>query len=779
MTKRKHYLLFLLCCFIQQAFAQDDLKIGQWKSYLPYQIGLSVTQSEDKIYYAARYSIKILDKLDNSVELLSKVDGLSDAGMKVIKYDPFNKVLIITYINGNMDLLLDNGQIVNLPFILSSDILGDKEIIDIHIASETKAYFAMGFGLKVLDVKNQEFGDETKAGIRFNGVTTFNGYIYAATDDGLYRIAEEGSNIQDFDSWERFDQSDGFPADYTVRSIAVYNDQLYLPINDVQGENDFLHRITPSGNLKSLYSEPGHEIRYLTAEGKHLIVGSYCTFITDQGQLKSCNGKVLFYDEEDNVQTFGRDCVNRPRYAIEDENGRIYYADDWDEYRIADGPTEPCPKYSLNSPFSHTIGEIVIDEEDGSVVIGSEVVPPFNNFSSAGLFVYKDNNWSVYNGANIELNGNRAFYRIAIHPENKKIYIGTRWDGLLEFDGETMVNYNRDNSPLLPSADPNRVRVNGLVFDMDNNLWMSNHTAERPICIMKNDGTFTNTLLPIANKELRQMVMDDNGFIWIATDENGVYIYDANGTIDDTSDDRLQWLNAQNSEMPSDRVNCLAVDLDGNVWVGTQEGVVIYECQQGVFEDNCKGTRRIVEVDGIPAYLLETESIRTIAVDGANRKWFGTNNGVFVQSPSGEEQIATFDVTNSPLFDNIISDIAINNQTGEVFIGTGKGLISVKTDALAGGTIHKKSVYAYPNPVHPDYDGPIAIKGFARDSNIKITDVNGQLVYETTALGGQAIWDGRDYNGRKASSGVYLVLGTRTSNRDTPEAVVTKILFIN
>ena len=769
MTERKLLLLLFLSTIFQFSFAQDQLKIGQWKSYLPYQIGLNVTQSEEKVYYAARYSVMVLDKLDNSVELISKVEGLSDAGMNIVKYDPFNKVLIVTYTNGNMDLMLDNGEIINLPFILTSDILGDKEIVDIHIESEEKAYFAMGFGLKVLNVKNQEFGDETKAGFRFNAVTTYNGFIYAGSDNGLYRVSENASNIQDFSQWERLGEVSGFPAEYKVRSLATFNGALYLSVNDV------LHRFQNGSLRESLYSEEDHEIRFMTSEGNHLVVGSYCT------TTLFCGGKVLFYDENQNVRYSGGDCVNRPRYAIEDQRGRVYYADDWNRYRIGDETQGFCDKsrYEIDSPFAHTIGEILIDE-DGTLIIASEVVPPFSNFSSAGLFTFRDNNWEVFNNVtNPELSGNRAFYRVAIHPETKNIFIGTRWDGLIEFDGETMVTYNRENSPLLPSADPNRVRVNGMVFDHENNLWMSNHTAERPICVLKNDGTFTNEFLPVSNKELRQMVLDQSGFIWIATDENGVYVYDYNGTIDDPSDDRLQWLNAQNSEMPSDKVNCLAVDLDGNVWVGTQEGAVVYECQEAVFENDCNGTRRIVEVDGIAAYLLETENIRTIAVDGANRKWFGTNNGIFVQSPSGEEQIATFDVNNSPLFDNIISDIAINNETGEVFIGTGKGLMSLKTDALEGGNFHKSKVYAYPNPVRPDYDGPIAIKGFARDSNIKITDINGQLIFETTALGGQAIWDGRDYNGRKASTGVYLVLATRTSNRDTPEAVVTKILVVN
>ena len=643
MNLRKLLPLLFLASIFQFSFAQNNLKIGQWRSYLPYQVGLSVTQSEDKVFYASSYSIIVLDKLDSSVELISKVEGLSDAGMNVLKYDPYNKTLIITYTNGNMDLMTDDGQIFNLPFIQTTAILGDKEIVDIHVASEEKAYFAMGFGLKVLNVKKQEFGDETKAGFRFNGVTTFEGYIYAASDEGLYRIVETGANIQDFSAWERMDASHGFPEEYAVRSITTYNGDIYLAVDDV------LSRYK-DGQLESLYSEERHDIRFLTSEGEHLVVGTYCSFI-ENNSLKECNGKVMYYDVDDNVQFAGNDCTGRPRYAIEDQNGKIYYADRWDKLRIADSATGFCDRtqYDIDSPFRHTIGEIFIDE-DGSLIIGSEVVPPFDNFSSAGLFVFRDNNWEVYNnGSNPELNGNRAFYRIAVHPESKKIYIGTRWDGLIEFDGETMTTFSRDNSLLAPSADPARVRVNGMVFDQENNLWMSNHTAEIPIVVLKDDGTFINNFLPIGTKELRQMALDQSGFIWIATDEDGVYVYDYNETIDDPSDDRLKWFNSQNSVLPTNKVNCLEIDLDGNAWIGTAEGAVVFECQEGVFENSCQGTRQIVEVDGIAAYLLETEFIRTIGVDGANRKWFGTNNGVFVQSANGKEQIANFDVINLSL----------------------------------------------------------------------------------------------------------------------------------
>ena len=273
--------------------------------------------------------------------------------------------------------------------------------------------------------------------------------------------------------------------------------------------------------------------------------------------------------------------------------------------------------------------------------------------------------------------------------------------------------------------------------------------------------------------------MDNEGFLWIASDNLGVFVYDYGGTIDDPSDDSVRSINTNNSVLPANEVICLAQDLDGGIWVGTRNGAVVFECQGDPLNANCSGSHPRVVVNDIPALLLDETIVNTIAVDAANRKWFGTRSGVFVQSPDGSERLATFDKDNSPIFDNIINDIAINQKTGLVFIATGKGIISLRTDAAGIDQNHSNNITAFPNPVRPDYEGPIAIKGFARDANIKITDISGRLVFETTALGGQAIWDGRDYNGRKANSGVYLVYATRTSNRDVPTAVVTKILLMN
>ncbi|MFT5383174.1 MAG: ligand-binding sensor domain-containing protein, partial [Saprospiraceae bacterium] len=660
----------------------------------------------------------------------------------------------------NLDLIKPN-KIVNLPFIKEDpNIVGDKAIYNIFLANDDLAYLACGFGVVELNIDREEFGFTTKMNLKVNDIHIYEGSFYAATNEGIYRASNDGSlNLQDFGNWKLLGTEEGFPSDYSSRSVETYNGKLYIDIDDTLYYYE-------NSTLVEIYTEEGFEITFLSADGAHLLVGMGC--------IESCEGKVLFFDENHNTQRSGSKCVSRTHYAIEDSNGGVWYGDRWDAIRISETATGDCRKETFNSPYTHDAIELVIDDND--LYVTTET-PPSNN--SNGFYQFKDGNWNIFNSLfNSALSGIRSVYRVAVHPENKKIYAGTFYQGLWEIDGENYTLYDSSNSPLGESAEAGRVRIGGLAFDKDNNLWMANHTSASPLVVLKNDGTWQNNFnLPY--NALQDIVIDEAGNKWSKIDGSGQGIAVFNeGDMTVQSDDQVWTFTTSNSALPTNIVNCIAVDLDGDVWVGTDEGVVVFECGSNVFDTQCKGSRRIVEVDGFNAYLLETESVRTIAIDGANRKWFGTTNGVFVQSANGEDQIAFFDKDNSPLFNNTINDIAINRNSGEVFIGTASGLISIRGEATGGGSRHESTVFAYPNPVRPDYNGPIAIKGLPRDANVKITDVSGQLVYETKALGGQAIWDGRDYNGRKAASGVYLVFSTSKEVLDNPDAEVTKILFM-
>ena len=256
----------------------------------------------------------------------------------------------------------------------------------------------------------------------------------------------------------------------------------------------------------------------------------------------------------------------------------------------------------------------------------------------------------------------------------------------------------------------------------------------------------------------------------------GIIVYDDNNTPEIPSDDqdiRLS-VNKGSGGLPSNEVLSIAKDKDGEIWIGTTKGPAVFYNPEEVFGINGDAQQVLVEADGYVEPIIANESVSAIAVDGANRKWFGTrSSGVFVYSPDGSEQIHHFDTENSPLFSNNINDISINGKTGEVFIATDKGLISYRGEATNGQEAHG-NVLVYPNPVRESYTGPIAIKNITNDADVKITDIAGNLVRSLSAYGGQAVWDGKNAFGERPNSGVYLVF---TSNPIGTETFVSNFII--
>lgn len=260
---------------------------------------------------------------------------------------------------------------------------------------------------------------------------------------------------------------------------------------------------------------------------------------------------------------------------------------------------------------------------------------------------------------------------------------------------------------------------------------------------------------------------------------SGILVYNDNNTIDNTSDDRVTRLTTSlgSGNLPSAAVYSFAEDLDGEVWVGTDKGLAVFYNPGSIFSgDNYDAQVITIEQDSTAQHLLAFETVTAIAVDGANKKWVGTQKaGVFLFSDDGQKEIHHFTAENSPLLSNTITDIVIDGNTGEVFFGTDMGICSYKGFATTGEDKYQ-GVYAYPNPVPPGYTGYIGVKGLTRNSWIKVTDISGNLIYETRSEGGQAVWNGKNFNGEKAKSGVYPVIAI---SEDGSEKVVTKILIVN
>jgi len=297
---------------------------------------------------------------------------------------------------------------------------------------------------------------------------------------------------------------------------------------------------------------------------------------------------------------------------------------------------------------------------------------------------------------------------------------------------------------------------------------MSNGYSSEPVVVLSAEGNWvsheTSSIGGPGSNLLGRFVINQSDHKWFIRERGGgILVYDDNATPEDHSDDQAKTINTNigSGNLPTNDVYSIAEDLNGEIWVGTQEGICVFYSPGAVFSNgNFDAQRILLEQDGNIQILLETEAVLSIAVDGANRKWLGTqSSGVFLMSSDGTKEIHHFTSENSPLPSNTVQSIAVDGESGEVFFGTELGLVSFRgtaTDGLSTNQCYK----VFPNPVRENYEGPIAITGLVRNTNVKITDLVGNLVFETTSEGGQAIWDGRNTKGERVSTGVYLALCT-------------------
>lgn len=368
--------------------------------------------------------------------------------------------------------------------------------------------------------------------------------------------------------------------------------------------------------------------------------------------------------------------------------------------------------------------------------------------------------------------------------------------GLLEFrDYQVVGHYNKDNSTLYPAAENNPAyytRVEAPMVDEEGNLWVLNTGANaHPINIMTPQGQWYGLdIRPSGGSALHletpwEITVDNRNtnYKWLIDQRSstGVILLDDGGTPIDGSDDRSMkrntFLDTDNIQLRPENIFCLAQDLDGDIWIGTPSGIIVIPSSVDFFTSNACMRIKIPRNDGtnLADYLLGTERINAIVVDGANRKWIGTEtSGIYLMSADGLTTLAHFTTENSVLPSNTILSIAIHPQTGEVFVGTGSGIASYRSDA-AEAHDDLEEVYAFPNPVRPHYQGVITITGLMENTTVNIIDAGGNLVCKTRSNGGIAVWDGKNFRGERVGSGVYTAL----CNAEGKNHTAVKILVMN
>ena len=774
-------LLFLFMISAVPVGAQG-LAIGEWRDHLPYTKTISAVQAKEKVYCATPYCVFWVDRNDWSVNRLNKINGLSDVGVSSVSYSPEYETVVITYENSNIDII-QNNSIINLPDIKRKPILG-KKTVNKAVVYGRYAYLCAGFGIVVLDLMKNEIKDTYYIGpegtpIEVFDLTSSGDSLFAATEAGIYKASTSHPNLSNYQAWKK---------DLTL----PHPDAKYNVIEYFKGKV-LANQVGPVYSSDTLYSYSNSSWKYFDktySSGKYSInTTGDRTIITNDGfiDILDTNMNIVYH-----VFTYilgGKDFFPAPKDAFIDKDGRCWFADgncgliqNWDTWNyiqyLPDGPTTP--------------GVFAMSVYDRRLVVapGGRNSTWGNNWTPGAMYTFMNEDWSTIDKDNFPMMDSiRDIISVAVDPtDSKHVYAGSWGRGLIDIQDNVPVNiFTASNSSLRPpdNGAPWEVKAGGLRFDSDNNLWVTNSNATNVLSVRKfpsgdwksfNIGMLTTGATGI---DVGDLVIDNYDQKWMLLRGNKLLVFNNNYTIDNTNDDRAKIISGGigSGNIPGSRVLSLAVDQEGLVWLGTDEGVAVFYTPENVFTNTNNDAQRIyVTQDGYTQYLLETEAVTAIAVDGANRKWFGTERaGVFLMSADGTKQIYHFTTENSPLLSDLISAITIDDNTGEVFFGSDKGIVSFKGSATKGGE-KNENVVAYPNPVEAGYDGIIAIKGLVKDADVKITDIAGNLVYHTRAEGGQAIWNGLSMSGKRPGTGVYLVF---VSNSDGAETCVTKILFKN
>lgn len=765
---RRLILFFLMSFVLVQAYPQNN----RWTIYAAYHDASKCVSVGSKIYVLSDGGLYSYDYEDMDVVTYDKSGVLSDNGIFDISYCSEEKTLVIVYNNGNIDLLYDDGSVYNMTDF-KNKTAGDKTINDIYVNGKNM-YMSTNYGLLIVDIAERIFSKTYTLDYGINSVAVDGNFIYAATDNGVYK-GNTADNLQDKSKW----------------SVITKN-----AIDEFVDFNGKLYSLTSSG-VFSIDKSTFAMTNISKFSAKYWSICNDMLLLSDASSLYSVgtDGKMTLLDGKG---------IRTADYA-----GNTYWCacgtDGLKGMSLKDGKfTENVSSVIPDSPMRNYSYFLRMTPENRLLVAGGSF--NYNGQSFPGtLMKYENQSWTCFDEKTPIATVGKSLYvnvtDIAQDPnDSEHHFAGSASDGIFEFKDYKMVNhYDYRNSPLqsiLPSSSrPNAyVWITGLEYDKDGNLWMLNNQTDTIVRILKNDGKWA-ALYYSEIKDiptLDQVLFDNRGWAWIncrRTTNNpvnyaGVFCVDTKGTLENTADDSRKFItrfsNQDGVAYSPDLFNCIAEDLDGNIWFGTDKGPFVTYSPEDVFDNGFYFTQvKIPRNDGtnLADYLLSDVNITCITIDGGNRKWMGTSgNGVYLLSSDGIEMIEHFTTENSPLISDNIESIAIDGSTGEVFFGTDAGLVSyLGTATDPAGSLSDDNIKVYPNPVRPEYTGRIYITGLMRDTDVKIVSASGYLVNSGTSVGGEYTWDGKNKGGKRVASGVYYVLA---ADAERNSGAVAKILVI-
>ena len=735
----------------------------QWTTHFAYTDIDDIQLTPSHVYALSEGSLCAIDKDDESLTYYSKLNGLNGSSIHSIHYDTHTGTLVIAYDDGMIDLLDDKGNIRSVADLYLKQLNTSKQVQSLAF-HDGKAYMAMAFGIVVMNIRKQEISDTYYIGnlgaeLSVNAVTVIGDSIFAAADNKLYRACLK-DNLVDYAKWQSQSLSANIThLDHLNSSLYMLMDSvIYRDMQPVVSSDKFVYLSICQGNIIAQTADNRvFEINASTLTEQPALAQykPHCTIKEGSTWWLGTNDGVLHISADNSVQKY------QP-----------------------DGP-------SSNMPFDMTTY--------GSrlwVVPGGRWATEYKR--TAQVMYYNGSRWDnlTYDaicrrmGATLSLTD---IVHVAVDPADPEhFYAATYGTGVVEFlpDGSAK-RYTYNNSPLSSATTGSNqyryCRVDALTFDADRNLWLTNMSdLATNVHIIDPDHNWHSFNLynggqRIVLNTVSKFLIDnrDANYKWIACarDQAGLVLINDNGTPYNNYDDRVifrsTFVDQDSKSITLARLGTIAQDHNGDMWLGTGEGILVIDANTDLFRSNTCRRLKMSRHDGtsLADYLLGTEQINSIVFAGGNRIWIGTDaSGVYLIHMVTKEGIyepeilAHFTTLNSPMPSDCVLSIAIDEK-GEVYIGTAKGLVSYHGDATEPEHTFADA-YVYPNPVRPNYEGVITVSGLMDNTTIYIADAAGNIVCRTHSNGGTAVWDGKTKSGKKAHSGVYTIYCNTADGRN-------------
>ena len=766
----KRILLVFLLCIAPLAIAQNFENL--WEDHFSYVSVKDISQGDDRIFVGTDNAIFIYDLSTEEITTLSSVQGLAGEPITTIHYSSQTNLLIIGYQDGLIEVVTigQENEILKVVDIRDKqNIPPNKKRINHFTEHDGKIYISAQFGVSVYDLERLEFRDSYFIGdlgsqINISQTTILAPYIYAAsTEGGIRRAILNNDNIIDFQEWELVTQGNYIAAQTLGTRVLIADN------------NNTVYRINAGNTLQQVatFSSPIRDFKVNNAVltiSTATSIGAY-----DQGFILKASIESL-PDFNYTLQTGYS--FNDTFYLGSSLKGllRVPFTSNQAIQILPDGPL-------LNTPFA-------LDATAGQLWVSFGAVTVFFNpypLDKKGISNYTEGSWTNISHDEITtslgVSAVNDIVNISIDDQNPgTVYFSSFLSGLLKVENQVpTVLYNETNSALEnPVFGGNNagIRLYGSDFDRNGNLWVLQSLTDDALLRLSPNGQFQSfdvSNISGGRDELAysKLAISREGFVFFSPVQTGLAAFNPT-----TNQFRAIGTDDTGGGLPSTDIRALAFDAQNRLWIGTLRGLRVL-FNPGTFFSNTAdvSARAIIFADdeGVGQELLFEQTITDIEVDGSNNKWIATaSSGVFYLSANGQQTLLRFTSENSPLPSDNVQDIAVDPFTGEVFFATINGLVSYKgTSTAPRDTL--EDVFVFPNPVRPQYQGAVTIDGLTAKANVKITDLEGNLVFQQTSQGGSITWDTTAFGKYKVASGVYFVLIT---TEDALETKIKKIMII-